>query len=84
MIDDHNRLVADPAARVPVYHRLSWDGFAYIAYNSVDDTEQTLTQEQYAKRIIADEQTVFRKVTRQLAREFIIIPLPVTAILSAW
>ncbi|MCZ4061393.1 EthD domain-containing protein [Pantoea sp. LMR881] len=74
MIDDHNRLVADPAARVPVYHRLSWDGFAYIAYNSVDDTEQTLTQEQYAKRIIADEQTVFRKVTRQLAREFIIIP----------
>jgi hypothetical protein len=33
-----------------------------------------LKQEQYAKRIIADEQTVFRLVTREIAREYILLP----------
>ncbi|MDW8847777.1 EthD domain-containing protein [Erwinia sp. MMLR14_017] len=74
MVDDEGRLLADPAAHVPPYRRPSWDGFAYIAYQSEEDVEETLAQEQYAKRIVADEQTVFRKVTRQLAREYIIIP----------
>ncbi|MEM6049947.1 EthD domain-containing protein [Erwinia sp. P7711] len=74
MVDAGGRLVANPAAQVPPYRRPSWDGFAYIAYQSEEDVEQTLAQEQYAKRIVADEQTVFRKVTRQLAREYIIIP----------
>lgn len=74
MIDNEGRLVADPAAQVPAYQRPSWDGFAYIAYASEEDIKDTLGQEQYAKRIIADEQTVFRKVSRQLAREYIIIP----------
>lgn len=74
MIDDQKRLVADPAARVPAYNRPAWDGFAYIAYAAEEDVQNTLGQEQYAKRIIADEQTVFRKVSRQLAREYIIIP----------
>ncbi len=74
MTDKEGRLVSDPAAQVPEYHRPSWDGFAYIAYGSEDDVYRTLDQEQYAKRIIADEQTVFRKVSRQLAREYIIIP----------
>lgn len=74
MTDQEERLISDPAAQVPEYHRPSWDGFAYIAYGSEDDVYRTLGQEQYAKRIIADEQTVFRKVSRQLAREYIIIP----------
>lgn len=33
-----------------------------------------LGQEQYAKRIIADERTAFRMVTREVAREYIVIP----------
>ena len=74
MVDAEGKLVGDPAAHVPAYRRPDWDGFAYIAYGSEEDIEAVLGQEQYAKRIIADERTVFRMVTREVAREYIIIP----------
>ncbi|APX88172.1 hypothetical protein BV511_16010 [Methylorubrum extorquens] len=74
MVDGEGRLVGDPAARVPAYRRPDWDGFAYIAYGAEEDIEAVLGQEQYAKRIIADERTAFRMVTREVAREFIVIP----------
>ncbi len=51
-----------------------WDGFADIAYGSQEDIGAVLGQEQYAKRIIADERTAFRMVTREVAREYIVIP----------
>jgi hypothetical protein len=74
MVDAKGKLVADPAARVPAYRRPLWDGFAYIAYATEADIEAVLGQEQYAKRIIADERTAFRMVTREVAREYIVIP----------
>lgn len=74
MVGADERLIPDPAAHVPAYRRPVWDGLAYIAYRSEEDVTQTLSQEQYAQRIIADERTVFRKVSRQLAREYILIP----------
>jgi hypothetical protein len=74
MVDGEGRLVGDPAARVPAYRRPSWDGFAYIAYAEEADIARTLGQEQYATRIIADERTAFRMVTREVAREYIILP----------
>ncbi|MGX7707807.1 EthD domain-containing protein [Methylobacterium sp. Gmos1] len=74
LIDADGRLVDDPAGRVPTYRRPAWDGFAYIAYGSEEDIGAVLGQEQYAKRIIADERTAFRMVTREVAREYIVIP----------
>jgi hypothetical protein len=74
MIDESGRLPSDPEARVPTFGRPKWDGLAYIAYAGEDDIEATLGQEKFARRIIADEQTAFRKVTRQIAREFILLP----------
>lgn len=74
MVDGGGRLVGDPAARVPAYRRPSWDGLAYIAYGAESDIEAVLGQEQYARRIIADEQVAFRMVTREVAREYIILP----------
>ncbi len=74
LVDADGKLVADPAARVPAYQRPDWDGFAYIAYGAEEDIEAVLGQEQYVKRIIADERTAFRMVTREVAREYIIIP----------
>jgi hypothetical protein len=74
MVDAEGRLVPDPAAQVPAYRRPSFDGFAYIAYAETDDIEAVLGQEQYATRIIADERTAFRMVTREVAREYILIP----------
>lgn len=74
MVDAEGKLVGDPAACVPAYRRPDWDGFAYIAYGSAEDIEAVLAQEQYAKRIIADERTAFRMVTREVAREYIIVP----------
>ena len=74
MTQDNGKLVADPYARVPAYQRPRFDGFAYIAYAAEADIKRVLKQEQYAKRIIADEQTVFRLVTREIAREYILLP----------
>ena len=74
MVEAEGRLVSDPAARVPAYRRPSFDGFAYIAYAETDDIAAVLGQEQYAARIVADERTAFRMVTRAVAREYILIP----------
>lgn len=74
MVDGAGKLVPDPAARVPAYRRPSFDGFAYIAYADEDDIAAVLDQEQYAERIVADERTAFRMVTREVAREYILIP----------
>lgn len=74
MVDESGRLPSDPEKRVPDYGRPKWDGFAYIAYAEEDDIERVLGQEKFAERIIADEQTAFRMVTREIAREHILIP----------
>jgi hypothetical protein len=74
MIDENSQLPSDPWQRVPEFKRPRWDGLAYIAYADEDDIEATLGQEKFAKRIIADEQTAFRMVTREITREHILIP----------
>jgi hypothetical protein len=74
MVDDHGQLPADPWQRVPAFDRPRWDGLAYIAYAEEADIERTLGQDKFAKRIIADEQTAFRMVTREITREYILIP----------
>ncbi|GAA2325511.1 EthD domain-containing protein [Streptomyces kunmingensis] len=74
MTDTAGRLLDDPAAHVPVHRRPRWDGLAYITYRTPGDVDTTLGQEKFAQRVIADERTVFRKVTRGLTREHIILP----------
>jgi hypothetical protein len=74
MVDESGRLPSDPWKRVPPFERPRWDGLAYIAYAAQDDIESTLGQEKFAKRIIADEQTAFRMVTREITEEFVLIP----------
>jgi hypothetical protein len=74
MVDEEGRLPSDPWKRVPPFGRPRWDGLAYIAYAQEADIERTLGQEKFAQRIIADEQTAFRMVTREITREFILIP----------
>ena len=75
MVDNKGKLVSDPEKHVPPYVRPKWDGLAYIAYAAEKDIQKTLEkQDQYAKRIIADEQVAFRVVTREICQEFILIP----------
>ena len=74
MVDEAGRLPSDPWKHVPAFGRPRSDGLAYIAYAEQDDIERTLGQEKFAKRIIADEQTAFRMVTREITREYILIP----------
>jgi hypothetical protein len=74
MVDEDGRLPSDPWKRVPEFRRPRWDGLAYIAYAEEADIEATLGQEKFAKRIIVDEQTAFRMVTREITREYILIP----------
>ena len=74
MVDESGRLPADPEKRVPPFGRPRWDGLAYIAYAEEGDIERTLGQDKFAQRIIADEQTAFRMVTREITREFILLP----------
>jgi hypothetical protein len=74
MVDENRRLPSDPERRVPAFRRPRWDGFAYITYAEEADIQKVLGQEKYAKRIIADEQVAFRMVTREITREYILIP----------
>ncbi|MYS24159.1 EthD domain-containing protein [Streptomyces sp. DvalAA-14] len=74
MTDGSGRLLGDPAAHVPGYRRPRWDGLAYITYRTPDDVTTTLDQEKFARRVVADERTVFRKVARGLAQEHILLP----------
>jgi hypothetical protein len=74
MVDEDGRLPSDPEKRVPAFGRPRWDGLAYIAYAEQADIEATLGQEKFARRIVADEQVAFRMVTREITREFILIP----------
>jgi hypothetical protein len=75
MVDETGRLPSDPEKRVPPFHRPRWDGFAYIVYAEEADIARTLEdQEKFSQRIIADEQVAFRMVTREIAREHILIP----------
>jgi hypothetical protein len=74
MVGEDGRLPSDPEKRVPAYERPRWDGFAYIAYAAEADIKRTLGQEKFDKRIVADEQVAFRMVTREITREFILIP----------
>jgi hypothetical protein len=67
-------MAQDPEKRVPELRRPMRDGLACIVYRDEADIERTRGQEKFAERIIADEQTAFRKVTRGIAREFILIP----------
>lgn len=76
MVEADGKLVSDPHAQVPAYQRPRFDGFAYIAYAAEADINRVLKQPQYDKRIIADEQTAFRLVTREIAREYILLPSP--------
>lgn len=74
MVDESGRLPSDPWKHVPAFKRPRWNGLAYIAYADEADIEAVLSQEKFAKRIIADEQTAFRMVTREITREHILIP----------
>ena len=74
MVDEIGRLPSDPERHVPAFGRPRWDGLAYIAYATEADIGRTLEQEKFAQRIIADEQTAFRMVTREMLREHILIP----------
>ena len=74
MVGADGRLPDDPEKHVPPYVRPRWDGLAYIAYAEQDDIERTLGQEKFDQRIVADEQVAFRMVTREITREYILIP----------
>ena len=74
MIDEDGLLPSDPWKRVPEFKRPRWDGLAYIAYAQEADIERTLGQDKFSKRIIADEQTAFRMVTREVTEKYILIP----------
>ena len=74
MVDESGLLPSDPAKRVPQFGRPRWDGLAYITYAEQADIERVLGQEKFARRIIEDERVAFRMVTREITREFILIP----------
>jgi len=74
MVGEDGKLLSDPERHVFACKRPRWDGFAYIAYADEADIERTLGQEKFAKRVVADEQVAFRMVTREITREYILIP----------
>lgn len=70
MMDENGPLPSDPWKRLTGFKQPCWDGLAYIAYAEEAGIMDTLGQDKFARRIIADEQTACRTVTR----EIILIP----------
>lgn len=66
--------MASARRRPRPYQRLCRDGLAYIAYAEQDDIDTTLKQEKIAEHIVADESVAFRMVSREVTREYILIP----------
>lgn len=70
MVDEDGLLPSDPWKRVPGFKRPRREGLAYIANAEEDGVEATPSQDKFAKRIVADEQTRSHDDARDHARAY--------------
>ncbi len=56
------------------YRRPNWDGVAYLNFASLDDLATMLGTDRVRRKILPEDQTIFRDLAPVLARQFILIP----------
>lgn len=73
-VDSDGKLFADVADRIPDYKRPQYDGFAYMAFNTLADLTVSFGQGKFPKYIVPEEHVMFRSVPHMIAAEYIVIP----------
>ncbi|WP_436595874.1 EthD domain-containing protein [Pseudomonas aeruginosa] len=75
-LDDRGQLFNTIIGHVEPYSRPAWDGVAYLNFASLDDLGAVLGSERVRRKILPEDQAIFRDLAPVLARQFIILPNP--------
>ncbi|WP_315759648.1 MULTISPECIES: EthD domain-containing protein [unclassified Bradyrhizobium] len=68
------RLFDTIIGHVEPYRRPQWDGVAYLNFADLDDLDAVLGAERVRRKILPEDQAIFRDLGPVLARQFIIVP----------
>ncbi|WP_266064058.1 EthD domain-containing protein [Brucella intermedia] len=75
-LDDQGQLFDTIIGHVEPYRRPAWDGVAYLSFASLDDLGAVLGSERVRRKILPEDQAIFRDLAPVLARQFVILPNP--------
>lgn len=75
-LDSRGQLFDTIIGHVQPYRRPQWDGVAYLNFASRDDLATVLGSDRVRRKILPEDQAIFRDLAPVLARQFIILPNP--------
>lgn len=73
-LDDRGQLFDTIIGHVEPYRRPAWDGVAYLNFASLDNLGAVLGAERVRRKILPEDQVIFRDLAPVLARQLIILP----------
>lgn len=73
-LDSRGQLFDTIIGHVEPYCRPQWDGVAYLNFASLDDLGAVLGSERVRRKILPEDQAIFRDLAPVLARQFVILP----------
>lgn len=73
-LDENGQLFQNIVGNIPPYQRPQYDGFAYMAFNNLEDLSDSFGQGKFPKYIVPEEHVMFRSVPHLIAAEYIIVP----------
>jgi EthD domain len=73
-LDAKGRLFDTIIGHVEPYRRPLWDGIAYLNFANPADLETVLGSDRVRRKILPEDQAIFRDLAPFLARQFVIIP----------
>lgn len=73
-LDMSGRLFDTIVGHVAPYRRPMWDGVAYLNFASLDDLGAVLGAERVRRKILPEDQAIFRDLAPLIGRQFIMVP----------
>ncbi|HBE67637.1 MAG TPA: hypothetical protein DDW52_05755 [Planctomycetaceae bacterium] len=73
-VDRGDHLYSKLLGKIPAYKRPQYDGFAYMAFNTLEELQISFGQGKFPAKIVPEEQIMFRSVPHLIAKEYIIVP----------
>lgn len=75
-LNDQGQLFDTIIGHIEPYSRPAWDGVAYLNFANLNDLGAMLGSERVRRKILPEDQAIFRDLAPVLARQFIILPNP--------
>lgn len=73
-LDAAGKLFDTIIGHVEPYRRPTWDGVAYLTFASLDDLGAVLASDRVRRKILPEDQAIFRDLAPILARQFVLLP----------